>query len=181
MLAIMTTDNLLPVTCEVPASLLPWLAYKQSLTKRLQEKAGNTHLEILEQCWQAPDWWDKQVLQINEEAVFHRKILMSSSGEPCWYARTVIPQSTYNAEKKIFNRLKKESLGTLVFKEAKISRSSLIYYPINTQSIEYHWPSENVLCQAETLWARLSIFVIDKNLPFCLIEIMLPGIMRFPN
>lgn len=181
MLVTMTADTLLPVTCELPPSLLPWLTYKQSLTKRLEEKAGNVCLDVLGQDWSAPDWWDKQVLHVTDEAVLHRQIVMRASNEPCWYARTVIPQTTYDVEKAMFERLNKESLGTLIFEEAKIKRASLFHYPINSLAIEYHWLTENMHCSADVLWARFSIFIIDKVHPFYLVEIMLPGIMRYPN
>lgn len=181
MIVTMTTDTLLPVTCELPPSLLPWLTHTKSLTKRLEEKAGNVCLDVLGQCWSAPDWWDKQVLHINDEAVLHRQILMRASKAPCWYARTIIPKATYNVEKTMFERLNKESLGTLIFKEARIKRESLLHYPISAKSIEYHWLTESMHCNAETLWLRLSIFVVDNMSPFCLVEIMLPGIMRYSN
>ena len=174
-------NTLLPISCEVPPSLLPWLTYQDSLTSRLQAKAGNTHLEVLGQRWESPDWWDRQVLDIKDKTVLHREIVMWASKESCWYGRTIIPQITHAAGKDIFDRLKNESLGALIFNENRIKRASLIHYPINAQSIEYHWLTENMHSQAKTLWVRMSTFTIDNAFPFCLIEVMLPGIMRYPN
>lgn len=172
---------LLPIPCEAPPSLLPWLTYEASLTDRLQAKAGNTRLDVLGQHWESPDLWDKQVLHIKDKAVLHREIVMWASDEPCWYARTIIPQTTHDAGKAIFDRLKNESLGALIFNEDRIKRASLIHYPIDAQSIEYHWLNETMHRKAKIVWVRMSTFTIDNVFPFCLIEIMLPGIMRYPN
>jgi len=174
-------NTLLPVFCELPASLLPWLTYQHSLTERLTARAGNTHLDVLDQRWESPDWWDKQVLNTKDSTVLHREIVMWASGEPCWYARTIIPQETYIANSELFDRLKKESLGVLIFTESVIKRTSLFHYAIDDKSIEYHWLNKTLSCKATTLWVRMSVFTIHNELNFYLIEIMLPGLMRFPN
>ncbi len=186
-------NTLLPLPCEAPALLLPWLTHQNSLTERLQEKAGKTRLEVLGQCWELPDWWDKQVLQIIDETVLHREILMWASKKPCWYARTIIPKTTYDASKTIFDRLKNESLGALIFNDDRIKRVSLSHYPIDEQTIEYHWLTDIMHSKTKPLWVRISTFIVtaalptppstpeDNTYPFCLLEIMLPGIMRYLN
>lgn len=179
-------DTLFPVASTAADSLLPWLKHQESLTDRLRTKAGNVHLEVLGQYWTSPNWWDKQVLHIQDEAVLHREILMWSADEPCWYARTIIPKTTYNANSEFFERLKNESLGLLIFNQPKVKRVSFVYYPIDSNSIEYHWLKEITENDSPILWVRMSIFTIEnhdstKDLPFCLVEIMLPGLMRYPN
>lgn len=173
--------TLVPLTCESPQLLLPWLTYQQSLTRRLETKAEGVKLEVLRQRVDYPDWWDKHVLQINEISVLHREIVMWAGATPCWYARTVIPKTTYENNPIFFDRLKNESLGALIFNEKKVERISLVYYPINNQTIEYHWLDETLHCQVIILWVRLSIFTIGRKLPFFLIEIMLPGLERYSN
>ena len=170
-----------PVECTLPLSLTPWMTYEGSLTKRLETKAGNSCLQMLEQVWELSDWWDKYVLNLESECVLRREILMCAFDEPCWYARTIIPQTTYEAEPLFFSRLRNESLGALIFNETKVTRVGMIHYPISVDSIEYHWLHRWMDCKAEIVWVRHSTFMVEGGFPFFLIEIMLPGLLRYPN
>lgn len=181
MLINLPANALLKLERKPSSALLPWLTYQNSLTERLQAKAGNTYLDVLGQDWHAPTIWEKEVLSISDKSVFCREIVMQAFTTPCWYARTIIPQSSYEAGIDIFVRLKNESLGLLIFSEVRIKRVSLMHYPIDTQCMEYYWLDETMHAGSKLLWARLSVFLIDETFPFCLIEIMLPGIMRYSN
>lgn len=175
------TQAYFPINSSPPTYLLPWLTYRESLTERLQEKALDIHLQLLKQQWGIANWWDRQVLHIKENRVLHREIIMWAQQEACWYARTIIPERTYLTDEKFFKRLKNESLGTLIFNEEKINRRSLLHYPINQCSIEYHWLDKACLQRKnEILWVRKSIFTINDS-PFFLIEILLPPLERYSN
>ena len=174
-------NRLLPVECKLSATLEPWLTHPHSLTERLIMKAGHAHLNVLRQSWQATDWWDKQMFQVQDSTVWHREIVMTASDEPCWYARTIIPRTTYEANEKTFDRLQKESLGKIIFNDSRIERLFLFHYPIDAKSIEYYWLNDMLHQHSKIVWVRLSAFSIDKNTPFYLVEIMLPGLMRYPN
>lgn len=170
-----------PIEEEVPTLLLPWLTYQDSLTDHLREKAGTCRLQILNQQWISPQWWDYRVLSIDAKSLLHREILMHAGQDICWYARSLIPDTSFEADAAFFNRLKNESLGQLVFNEEKVKRTHLIYYPINQQSIEYHWLKHIAQPLTEVLWLRLSTFYLKDKYPFFLIEILLPGLSRYLN
>ncbi len=160
--------------------LLPWLTYTDYLMHRLKEISGQAQLHVLHQEWTKPNWWDRQVLQIDCNQVMHREILITSQEKYCWYARTIIPDTTYKADLSLFSRLKDEPLGNLIFKGSMIKRHSLLNYVINPHSIEYYWLTENMKATQSELWVRLSEFKLKITLPFYLIEILLPGIEAFP-
>lgn len=172
-------DIFFPVESQLPSTLLPWLTYQLSLTDRLQDIAGHAHLQVLRQHWREASWWDKHVLQIEGDDVLHREILMWVGQNVCWYARTIIPKATYQADSLLFSRLKNESLGALIFNKPKIKRTYLKYYAINNQSIEYHWLDQLLHGAAEQLWVRLSAFTINGDYPFFLIETLLPALERY--
>jgi chorismate--pyruvate lyase len=104
---------------------------------------------------------------------------MWAKEDPCWYARTIIPNTSYQENDVFFNRLQKESLGALIFNESRIKRVHMMHYPVNTQSIEYHWVTKCVPCSVKTLWTRFSIFILNDEFPFYLIEILLPALERY--
>ena len=161
------------------ASLLPWLVYEQSLTQKLEAITGDARLQVLNQDWELPDAWDQSILKLNNKQVLHRQIIMWAYDLPCWYARTIIPDTTWQSGTTLFERLKTESLGHLIFNGNEIQRVSLKHYLITPSSSEYHWLSESWHTGASELWVRLAEFVVYGKEPFFLIEILLPGLLRY--
>jgi len=162
-----------------PPHLLPWLVHQDSLTEKLKTRAGDACLQILAQCWEPSDWWDRSVLGLSAETVLHREIVIKAQEKPCWYARTIIPSATYEADKALFDRLQQESLGDLIFKGTQIKRVFMTTYPICNQSIEYYWLPESMRQGKKEHWVRLSEFSVHGIFPFFLIEILLPELESY--
>jgi len=80
---------------------------------KLRQAAGDAKLTIIKQNWGKASWWDKFVLGVDVQSTLQREILMSAWQEPCWYARTIIPEQTHHAHSLFFNRLEHESLAIL--------------------------------------------------------------------
>lgn len=165
------------MTLTIPSALLSWVTYQSSLTKRLLAITGDARLDVLGQRWESADAFDQSILNLDNQPVLHREILMWAWDEPCWYARTIIPYETYYKDELLFDRLKSESLGDLIFSEMRIKRVYLAHYPIDRQSIEYQWLNPLMHADAKILWVRKSQFMLD-SVPFFLIEILLPSLMR---
>ena len=168
-----------PLLAETEPSWLSWLLYEDPLTERLQQNVKEARVQLIHQRWQAPDWWDTHVLQLNDDIVFHREILMCSGQEAYWYARTIIPKNTFLSDVCFFNRLQNESLSKLIFNEPKVQRIHLFHYPIDRQCIEYYWPEESLLENIDLLWARMSLLMFQETYPFFLVEMLFPTLMRF--
>lgn len=164
---------------EPPEHLIPWLIYQQSLTHKLHSAAGDARLDLLGQSWEASDAWDQSMLALNQLNVLHREILMWAFDTPCWYARTILPKATYEADALLFDRLRDEPLGHLIFNSPKIKRASLVHYPISPNSMEYAWLTPLMHQNVHLLWVRLSEFKIQSEHSFFLVEILLPGLLRY--
>lgn len=169
-------DNLAasPVASEI---LNPWLVYTQSLTDKLRQETGDAQLSVINQNQIQATWWDRFVLKIDAQAVTQREILMSAHGNPCWYARTIIPENTLAANELFFGRLKQESLGDIIFGNDSIKRINMINYVIDANCIEYYWLDSAMRGQSQIFWARLAMFDMNGAAPFFLIEILLPGLL----
>lgn len=157
---------------------MPWLVCESSLTNKLTAAAGDARLEVRSQCWESADEWDLVVLKLDATEVMHREIVMSAFDIPCWYARTILPVATYHANIQLFDRLKNESLGELIFNGNQIKRASLNHHVISTQSPEYKWLNDLAPKDASELWMRLSEFKVITGHSFFLAEILLPGLLR---
>ncbi|KTC95314.1 chorismate--pyruvate lyase family protein [Legionella feeleii] len=172
------SDNLLNTLTRPPAEIERWLKHQLSLTAKLKSDAGDARLEVLKQHWVRPNWWDKYTLGLQASLVMHRDILMSAKQNPCWFARTIVPELSYQTVPAFFARLKDESLGDLIFSETEVRREQMIHYAITQQSLEYYWLLPYLGNQKTALWSRLSVFTIAEKSPFYLLEVLLPDLLR---
>ena len=142
--------------------LRSWLVYPHRLTDRLAEEAGEASLHVLNQGF--------------VEGFWQREIVIMAKGEPCWYARTLVPESTYFTCQYFFDQLKTKSLGELIYNSAIVQRTSLVHYPIGHAAVEFQWLPEHIkrTCH-QALWIRSSYFRLRENHPFYLKEIFLPA------
>ena len=172
---------MIPLDSHEPAqTLLPWLIHHDSLTDRLKAVAPNVRLDILRHEWSAPDAWDKRALCLNSnEHALHREILMWASTDICWYARTILPLPTYQAEAMLFSRLKTHALGDLIWDNPNIKRVHMKHYAIHEGSLEYPFLTDAMHQGKTPLWARLSTLSVREIFPFYLLEIFLPGLQKY--
>lgn len=163
----------------LPNSLLPWLTHVQSLTQKLRQVANEANLEIVRQEWEKTNEWDEAVLTLIPQNVFHRDIAMYAHHQPCWFARTILPKATYDANMALFARLEQETLGDLIFKGKEIQRVSIDQFMIDDASTPYEWLTTDLRCEETKFWARLSEFSVNHQGSFFLLEILLPPLLRY--
>ncbi len=150
------------MTAHIQHGLRSWLVYPHRLTDRLALEAGEASLHVLNQGFVGPLW--------------QREIMITANGEPCWYARTLVPESTYVSCQDFFDQLKTQSLGALIYNSAIVQRTSLVHYPIGHASAEFQWLPESIQRTCDhALWLRSSYFKLRENYPFYLKEIFLPA------
>lgn len=174
----MIVDKIYSLNCKPPDNLLPWLSYTKMLTKKLNDRSCDIKLVVLQSCIKQTKWWDRYVLEISTDEVFNREIMVLAYDVPCWYARTIIPIKTYNQHQKLFKKLGSKSLGELIFGDNNIERTSLRYYCVSKDNIEYHWLASSICSEIPSFWVRLSEFAVlhDK---FYLAEIFLPELEKY--
>ena len=159
-------------------SLLEWLNCESFLTEKLKSLTGDATLRLLSQSLVKTSDWEHMILGVDDPFVLRREILMSSNKIPCWYARTVLPNSTYTANVDLFARLKHETLGHLIFSDAQITRASIKKYSITESCTEFSWLVPFLGQLPGALWMRRSTFHIHKTWPFFLMELYLPGLIQ---
>ena len=162
-----------------PQQLLPWLTCRTYLTEKLFAKSGDTSLHVLQQIWETANDWDRATLSLSDEIVLHRDIIVSAWNAPCWFARTILPNTTYQAHLPLFERLNHEPLGNLIFHSEAIQRLSLDYKLIEPQALEYTWIPSTLNLSQQALWLRSSTFQVENSDLFYLIEILLPNLERY--
>jgi chorismate-pyruvate lyase len=172
------TQSIFAINAHSSEKLKDWLNYKASLTERLQKANGDAQLDVIGQRWVNPDWWDNNVLQIQDDPIFKREIIMKSQGVAYWYARSFIPKQCYELEPSFFDRLKNESIKNLIFGNDRVQRTNCINYPVDPHCIEFYWVQKNINTVDGILWVRLAEFSFQNSGSFYLAEIMLPELER---
>ncbi|MCH9689758.1 MAG: chorismate lyase [Gammaproteobacteria bacterium] len=160
----------------------PWLEQKGSITDKLKQLAGHTKLQVLSHSWETSDAWDSKILKLPENTeVLHRDILMWADNQTCWYARTILPQYVYQAESLLFEQLKSKPLGELIHHHPEIHRTHINSYEIHAHMPEYQYLKHALKQNTPThsLWGRVSTFTIRNQYDFYLLEILLPGLLRY--
>lgn len=168
-----------------PQYLFPWLTCRTNLTEQLHAKSGDTALHVIQQTWEQANAWDRQMLSLQPGQVLHRDIVVRAWQRPCWFARTILPEKTYQAHLSLFERLNHEPLGNLIFQTPSIQRLYLRHYTIESSSPEYTWLPASIQVDAGQLWARLSEFQVHGGVEahavtsFYLVEILLPNLEQY--
>jgi len=153
-----------------------WRTHTNSLTEKLHAAKGDTELELISQKWVLTSWWDTYLLGIKDGQVFQREIIMKNHNTPYWYARTVIPYTSFHYEAVFFIRLENESIKNLIFGNDKVKRISLIDYPVNEKSIEYHWVKKYLPHVNGVMWVRLAEYLYKNSASFYITEVLLPDL-----
>jgi chorismate-pyruvate lyase len=166
--------SIFAINVQCTEQLKEWLNHQYSLTDKLMKIKGDARLELISQQWINTGWWDKNFLQIQDELVFQREIIMKSHDTPYWYARSIIPQKCYDRDAEFFGRLQDESIKNLIFGDDRVHRINLLSYPVDHQCIEFYWVKKYIDLDIGILWVRLAEFSFMGDDSFYIVEIMLP-------
>ena len=167
-----------------PIWIVPWLKCRSLMTGKLQADlqsgSGSVQLKRIAETWTGVGWWERYMLGLEAGRMFQREITIAAGNDLCWYARTLVPELCYSAHESIFSRLQNESLGDILFSDARINRAGLKIYSIDAMAIEYYWLNQAWREDATCFWVRLSHFIIAEEPlhSFFLSEILLPGLGR---
>lgn len=167
---------------DIPKQLQPWLAHKGSITDKLKTRVATCRLDVLNHTWEQTHAWDTQLLSLTKNTtVLHRDILMWAEGEPCWYARTILSQAVFDTEASLFKRLETTPLGELIHTHPEIQRTQIKPYLITPKMPEYVYLKQALKHSTPKapLWGRVSTFTIRNQFDFYLLEIFLPGLLRY--
>lgn len=157
---------------KAPDYLHAWLYATTALTKHLRTICQESSVTVLEQGLKPANWWERYVLSC-EQPVFRRDVLISAQKKPYWFARTIIPQSTFQQHSESFNRLQRETITALIYDNDRIKREHLNVFCINKESAAFYWLDPSLRNQEKQLWGRMAQYCFDGRDPFFIVELFL--------
>ncbi len=146
--------------------LQAWLQTDDSLTDKAKALCQDVNVQLIGKDWLRP---------VADSGERQREIIMVCDGEPWWYAKTLVPQETFNKREQAFNQLGSNSLGNMLFFDKGIIKRFAYYYQLTPLMHEYRPLKILSLVDEKSspIFARRSIFEIDRS-PLFLLEVFLP-------
>lgn len=118
----------------IPRQWRPWLFDHGSLTAQLKAHSNDAFaVRVLSESWGVPD--DREMLKLKlalNSVAQIRQVELLCNGEVMVFARSIIPQSLFEAQQQTFKELGSKPLGHLLFKkggEQQSRRDISIYRP----------------------------------------------------
>ena len=154
-----------------------WLNDAENLVTALTKVYGEITLTKISQQFEAPTSFEKKLLDNNE--ILIRKITLSSTNETLVFARTAIPQSTYDFFIKELSDLGTKPIGdNLLFDKKRFSRDAFIIRKLSKNDFEKEayidFKTLNNF-NSDTIYSRSSIFTFKEisNLKMLITEYFL--------
>lgn len=163
----------------VPAELIPWLAERGSLTRRLEHSNQYPFsVQLLSNSWVKPLADESHLLAITpSELVYQREVRLMDGAQANVYARTIVPRATYMAMQSRFNNLGNTSLGELLFTDPSVERSEIEVACLKPGQCLYEMALvDEQQTRPDELWARRSIFYLSGK-KLLVNEIFLPTLL----
>jgi chorismate--pyruvate lyase len=159
---------------QIPSSLWSWLFDSASLTQRLIEACdGAFEVRVLRQGWQRALAEEARALGLRAaETVFVREVHLLCYGEPCVFARTVIPRMTLSGKYRRLMRLGNRSLGAVLFADKTMRRGKLEIARLVRGHALFESASQGLAVRPQAIWGRRSLFRLGGK-PLLLSEIFL--------
>lgn len=156
----------------------PWLRAVGSLTRRIEQRSPRMKVKVLLQGPRRLHRDERSMVPGGDRAVtLTREVYLMCKRTPVVYAHSVIQPRDRGAATRLVRRMGSRPLGAALFADPRIRRYAMQYRKIG-RSHELYRNAVRVLKQPPTtLWARRSLFVIEKS-PILVTEVFLPGVLE---
>ena len=162
---------------DCPDILKQCLTEPGSLTHLLNQYcAGRIELKLNHQDWQSIAREESDLLGMKQgETAFVREIQLNCQGKPWVFARSVIPEATYNKRQAELSSLGLKPLGEVLFSDQTIERKGIEICRITAESLISRLATDEDLNSIDMLWGRRSVFLIEQH-PLLVSEVFLPDL-----
>lgn len=158
---------------------LSWLLDTSSLTQRLiSSSEGDFHVEVISEQWAKPMLSEQALLGMKRNILARvRHVRLMCKGQPCVFARTVIPYTTLRGPVRRLSMLGNKSLGAVLFADPSMRRGGLEIASIGRNHHLYELAMQGIRQKREHICGRRSLFYLSGK-PLLVNEIFLPGIEK---
>ncbi|HUO82140.1 MAG TPA: chorismate lyase [Gammaproteobacteria bacterium] len=157
-----------------------WLAERGQLTHRLCEASGGYTVEVEDHSEATLSAAEAELLGCEVQPALLREIVLrAAGGEPCVFARTLVPADTLRVHGWLAN-LGGMPLGAALEPRTDVSRSGFEIARLQPGDELYVAAAGHVGVTAAALWARRSIFRVGAG-GILVYEVFLPAVGRYAS
>lgn len=155
-----------------------WLRSVGSLTRRIEQRSSGMKVKVQFQGPHRLHRDERFMMPVGARvATLTREVYLLCRRTPVVYAHSVIQPGDRGAARRLLRRMGMRPLGATLFAEPRIRRYAMHYRKIG-RSHDLYRKAVMVLKHAPaTLWARRSVFVIEKS-PILVTEVFMPGVLK---
>jgi len=163
------------------AALRGWLAEPGQLTCRLRKTCGGCTIAVEDQSERTLSGPEAELLGCAVQPALMREIvLQAASGEPCVFARTLVPRDTLRAHEWL-GELGGIPLGAVLALRSDVTRSGFEIARL-VAGDELFLPAAGHAAVAPAgMWARRSVFRVGVGGSLLVYEVFLPALGRYAS
>ena len=151
------------LSATVPVHLKAWLNHAGSFMQRLkQHGVHDVRIQVLDQSWQLPEPEERKLLRLNFRVfTLVREVFILSDTKLWLFARSLFPFQILQGEGRQFSQLKTRALGSVLFKDKNMKRSSFEFMQLQPGMMLHDKMKSRI--GEQTVWMRRSLFSSHKN------------------
>lgn len=156
-----------------PDPLRAWLTDRGSLTERITMHYSQFNLRRLAQNFQRPTRDERREIGMREhELAVVREVILRDGETPLIFAHSVVARRDLRGAWRGLSRLGQRPLAEMLFHDPTVTRLPMEYKKIDARHPLYRRAKQVIAFDANTLWARRSVFW-KRGRPLLVTEIFL--------
>lgn len=162
----------------LPIEWRSWLLDHASLTRRLQQRCGDTfRVRLISLRLERPMLSESRALdRPPQEIALVRQVHLLCGDTPWVFARTVIPLPSFKGGLRRLTQLGNHSLGAVLFADPRLQRSPMEVARIEPRQRLYRRSHGADITDGKPVWGRRSVFRLQGN-PLLVSEFFLPDLL----
>ena len=167
----------LPTPLSISPQVRGWLQNRGSLTRLLQLRCKDFHVEPVFQSLATASEDELAVLGLRPRELAHvREVYLYCGKIPVVFAHSVVARKNLRGAWCGLSNLGNKSLGTMLFTNPVVKRAPLQFNKLNSDHPLFHRVCLDLQVTPHSLWARRSLFSLHGQ-PILVTEVFLPSIL----
>lgn len=167
----------LPTPLSISPQVRGWLQNRGSLTRLLQLRCKDFHVEPVFQSLATASEDELAVLGLRSRELAHvREVYLYCGKIPVVFAHSVVARKNLRGAWCGLSNLGNKSLGTMLFTNPVVKRTPLQFKKLNSDHPLFHRVCLDLQVTPHSLWARRSLFSLHDQ-PILVTEVFLPSIL----
>ncbi len=157
-----------------------WLQDRGSLTRRIQDRCARFCVKPVFQSLSRVYGDELDVMGLrHSELAMVREVYLYCGDTPVVFAHSVVAHKNLRGAWRGLSGLGNKSLGTVLFTNPKIKRTTLEFKKVSSGHFLYNRACARLQTRPSNLWARRSLFALHGQ-SILVTEVFLPSILDLP-